>query len=117
MIREGSLDSGRSSRWPRRKNSVSRESAEGENPYNSRWPDRDGPPGWHRPPASWASRKFAITGFREAWEGAGNPEINYGLANIICLCNPCHLWVHENPSWLMNPGICCTGRTTRRLSR
>lgn len=26
------------------------------------------------------------------------PGTDCGLANIICLCKPCHQWVHENPA-------------------
>ena len=37
--------------------------------------------------------------------GRSDPEINYGLANIICLCNPCHLWVHENPEDAYSTGF------------
>jgi hypothetical protein len=30
--------------------------------------------------------------------GGAGPEVSYGLANLVCLCNPCHNWCHENPA-------------------
>ena len=29
--------------------------------------------------------------------GTGDPEVNYGLANLISLCRQCHDHVHANP--------------------
>ena len=30
--------------------------------------------------------------------GTGDDEVNYGLANLVCICRECHTHVHANPS-------------------
>lgn len=37
--------------------------------------------------------------------GRSDEKVNYGLANLVCLCNPCHRWIHENPGEAYPTGL------------
>ena len=37
--------------------------------------------------------------------GRSDPEINYGLANLVCLCNSCHQWAHSKPAEAYESGF------------
>ena len=37
--------------------------------------------------------------------GRSDPEINYGLANLVCLCNSCHEWAHSKPAEAYESGF------------
>lgn len=30
--------------------------------------------------------------------GTSDPEVSYGLANLVSLCRTCHAWVHAHPA-------------------
>lgn len=36
--------------------------------------------------------------------GTSDPARNTGLANLVCLCRPCHDYVHANPAWAYEAG-------------